>query len=133
MQRRLNPKGRFSLKTLLVAITCLCCYTAGHLNGYRLRKAQPETDSSQTYPVVYPVSLSAEIRNDATATSETINDVVDRVKTGVMPTVWNDTDKQFQVAPFAANQSLIVKDDQPTHDAVGAFLTQARDIRMACE
>ena len=81
--------------------------------------------------MVYSVPLNADTINDEASVSEALNDVVDRVKAGVMPAVWRDTNAQCTLVPFPANQSLVLSADQSIHEGVRAFLSQARDVRLA--
>ncbi len=58
-----KPKRRVSLFAVLMVITCIVCYLAGHLNGYRLRRAE-EKLTQQPFPMTYSVHIAPELASD---------------------------------------------------------------------
>lgn len=125
-----KPKRRVSLFAVLMVITCIVCYLAGHLNGYRLRRAE-EKLTRQSFVRTYSVPVAPELATDPKSSAQILDDVVSHIREGVMPSVWSRKESPCSIAPNPATKGIVVSAEADVHTAIAAFLSHARDLRIA--
>ncbi len=113
-----------------MVITCIVCYLAGHLNGYRLRRAE-EKLTQQSFPKTYLVHIAPELASDPSAVSQILDDVVLHVREGVMPSVWSRKESPCSIAASPSTKGIVVFAEADVHTAIASFLSHARDMRLA--
>ena len=119
---------RFSVSTLLVIVTCVCCYLAGRIHGYKNgRAAIWNTLSVNT--VVYDATDLLEPEASETTKTKTLDELASTIKQDVMPASWEDAGGNCKIIAFPEKGSLVVGANQYVHERIQTYLAQVRESK----
>ena len=126
--RRRRNFLRFSVSTLLVILTCVCCYLAGRIHGYKNgRAAIWNTLSVNT--VVYDATDLLESEASITARTKTLDELASTIRRNVIPASWAYAGGSCTMEVFPKNGVLVVAANNYVHEGVQSHLTQVRESR----
>ena len=115
---------RFSITTLIVLMTCICCYLAGRANGHKNGRAV--WNSLPLTAEVYQQGYLFDSKTSSTAKVQTLDDLVSRIKQDVMPSAWLEAGGNCTIMAFPENNTLVITANQWIHERLAAYLKNTR-------
>ena len=124
-----QPRRRTTLFGVLTVVTCVASYLAGHLNGYRLHRAEWNIQHQLTARV-YAVPVAPALKSDQAAVSQVLEDVTQQIRESVIPSAWTREESRCTITSNPALKAVVVNADSEVHTAISSILSLVRDDRL---
>lgn len=95
---------RFTVRAVFMATTCICCYIAGRLHGGIEHQIEDRVQFQRTHGLQVSTAVAASRKEYSIA----LTDAAERVRRGVMPTVWSRPNFPCRISASPANGGLLI-------------------------
>lgn len=115
-----RTKLRFSLMTVFMVMSCVCCYLAGESNGFR-KKITVTSTSRESVISAFKFEEVATSSISDVEKEKFLSTMATTIKKKVMRSVWRSS-RHFGIYPDIGTSSLVVVADPKVLGAVKGFL-----------